>query len=193
MLGSVALPDAAVRGAPDVIIVDVSTAGGLRAVEALAANRPAPRLVAVAAPDDDATIVACVMAGVVGFVAQEGSVDDVLAATAAVVRGDNHCPQAVAAALLRRVGTTATGRPEPSAAAPLTAREHQVLALIDDGLSNKGIATRLYIEVSTVKNHVHNLLAKLGARRRSEAAATVRRDSAPGIAAARRLPAAALR
>ena len=48
------------------------------------------------------------------------------------------------------------------------------MALIDEGLSNKEIAARLCIELSTVKNHVHNLLEKLGVRGRGEAAARVR-------------------
>ena len=45
---------------------------------------------------------------------------------------------------------------------PLTTREREILELIDEGLSNKQIAQRLRIELPTVKNHVHNILAKLG-------------------------------
>ena len=58
--------------------------------------------------------------------------------------------------------------------AHLTAREAEILRLIDEGLSNKDIATRLYIGVPTVKTHVHNILRKLGATRRGQAAARVR-------------------
>jgi DNA-binding NarL/FixJ family response regulator len=57
----------------------------------------------------------------------------------------------------------------------LTAREREILRLIDDGCSNKEIAQRLSIEVTTVKNHVHHILEKLGVRRRAEAAAALRR------------------
>jgi two-component system nitrate/nitrite response regulator NarL len=53
----------------------------------------------------------------------------------------------------------------------LTAREREVLKLVDGGLSNKEIAVRLRIEVSTVKNHVHNLLDKLNVTSRMQAAA----------------------
>jgi two-component system nitrate/nitrite response regulator NarL len=56
----------------------------------------------------------------------------------------------------------------------LTSRQWEILRLIDEGLSNKEIAQRLYIEVPTVKNHIHNILDKLQVRRRSEAAALVR-------------------
>lgn len=58
---------------------------------------------------------------------------------------------------------------------PLTARELEIVALIDAGLSNKEIAARLHIQLTTVKNHVHNILEKLAVRRRTEAVATVRR------------------
>jgi hydroxymethylbilane synthase len=64
---------------------------------------------------------------------------------------------------------------EARAAASLTSRELEILDLIDQGLSNKEIARRLTIELSTVKNHVHNILEKLNVSRRSEAAAHVRR------------------
>jgi DNA-binding NarL/FixJ family response regulator len=56
----------------------------------------------------------------------------------------------------------------------LTSRELQVIRLIDQGLSNKEIASRLSIEVTTVKHHVHNILEKLSVHRRGEAAARVR-------------------
>jgi DNA-binding NarL/FixJ family response regulator len=62
----------------------------------------------------------------------------------------------------------------------LTARERQVVELIDQGLTNKEIARHLGIELSTAKNHVHNILEKLEVRRRSQAAAWVRR--VPGYA-----------
>ncbi|MET9272066.1 LuxR C-terminal-related transcriptional regulator [Kribbella sp. NPDC003557] len=78
------------------------------------------------------------------------------------------------AALLRRIGSAAGQAAEQSGSTQLTTRERQILDLIDDGLSNKEIAGRLCIEISTVKNHVHNILAKLGARRRTEAAAKAR-------------------
>ncbi len=55
--------------------------------------------------------------------------------------------------------------------AELTGREREILTLIERGKSNKTIALDLGIEVSTVKNHIHSLLGKLGVRRSGEAAA----------------------
>jgi DNA-binding NarL/FixJ family response regulator len=60
-------------------------------------------------------------------------------------------------------------------------REREILDLVDRGLSNKEIAERLSIELSTVKNHVHNVLDKLQVRRRSDAVAFVRRREASTI------------
>ena len=56
----------------------------------------------------------------------------------------------------------------------LTSREHDIVALIDGGLSNKEIARQLKISTPTVKNHVHNILEKLQVRRRGAAAAVLR-------------------
>lgn len=61
----------------------------------------------------------------------------------------------------------------------LTRRELEVVALIDEALTNVEIARTLHIEVSTVKNHVHNVLGKLGLRRRAEAAAWFRQHLPP--------------
>ena len=57
---------------------------------------------------------------------------------------------------------------DESARAVLTTREHEIFGLIADGLTNKQVASRLHIELSTVKNHVHNILGKLKLRSRTE-------------------------
>jgi DNA-binding NarL/FixJ family response regulator len=155
--------------APDVALVDVSTAAGIAAARAIAVTTTRP--VALAAPEEDALVVACVQAGVRAFVAREGTLSDVVDAARSALRGDAVGSPQVVAALMRTVASTPG---TPPSTAPLTARERQIVGLIDEGLSNKEIAARLCIELSTVKNHVHNALEKLGARGRSEAAARLR-------------------
>ncbi|MDQ1289880.1 MAG: hypothetical protein QG622_3446 [Actinomycetota bacterium] len=163
---------------PDVILLDASPQLGVDAIRTMVGGCPTARLVALPAPEDDAGILAWAAAGVAGFVAGNSTLDEIVTAAKAVAHGDIVCPPRVTAALLRWAGTGAPGGPaEPTV---LTSRERQVLRLIDGGLSNKEIATKLYIEVSTVKNHVHNILAKLGARRRAEAAALARVPSRSG-------------
>jgi ATP/maltotriose-dependent transcriptional regulator MalT len=80
----------------------------------------------------------------------------------------NHIPR-VDARLAERAGL-ATDRPYDTPVEPLTAREHEVLALIRNGLSNREIARTLWIAESTAKVHVRNVLKKLGVRSRTEAA-----------------------
>lgn len=155
------------RGA-DVVLADATTSAGVRAVEALSVAEPSVKVVALAGADDGWGVIACAEAGVSGFVTCESTVDDMAAAASAVARGESACSPTVAAAVLRRVNSR-DGQP-----AKLTPREREILALLDDGLSNKEIAADLSIGVSTVKNHVHNILEKLGARRRSEAVARAR-------------------
>jgi two-component system nitrate/nitrite response regulator NarL len=175
LIGEAPTPRAAVAVVrdlgPDVVLVDLSAPGAIEAARTL--GQVGARLVAVAAPEDDRSVIACAEAGVVGFVGCEAAPADVVAAAEAAARGEATCSPRAAAALLRRVAEDARAR-RLSAFAPLTARERQVVALIDEGLSNKEIAARLCIELSTVKNHVHNLIEKLGARGRADAAARVR-------------------
>ncbi|MGZ4306538.1 MAG: LuxR C-terminal-related transcriptional regulator [Solirubrobacteraceae bacterium] len=157
---------------PDIVLVDMSAPHAIAAARTLSAVAPA-KIVALAAPENEQSIVACAEAGVAAFVSSEATFDDVVTATEAVVRGETVCSPRVAATLLRRVANDARAR-QHSEFAPLTLRERQVVALIDEGLSNKEIAAELSIELSTVKNHVHHLLEKLGARGRGEAAARMR-------------------
>jgi DNA-binding NarL/FixJ family response regulator len=77
--------------------------------------------------------------------------------------------------LLQHVADIARSAPGSAAAGALTAREREILRLIDEGLSNKQIAVALHIGLPTVKNHVHHILEKLQVRRRAEAAALLRR------------------
>jgi two-component system nitrate/nitrite response regulator NarL len=179
VIGTAASPEQAKRRlrerGPDVVLVDTSTPEGVRAAKDVAMTDSAVKLIALAIPEEDSDVITCAEAGVFGFVAREGTLDDIVTAAEAVLQGETACPPRVAAALLRRVAASARERElERPQSVPLTIRERQIITLIDEGLSNKEIAGRLCIEVGTVKNHVHNILEKLGARRRTEAVARLR-------------------
>ena len=127
---------------------------------------------AVLETEDD--VVTCAEAGIAAYVPYEASIADLLATLARVRAGELACPPRIAAGLFRRLAVRAIEQNVAAVSAGLTQREEEILALIDQGLSNQEIAGRLEIEVSTVKNHVHHILGKLAVRRRGEAAARVR-------------------
>jgi two-component system, NarL family, nitrate/nitrite response regulator NarL len=112
--------------------------------------------------------------GISGFVTVDASVDELVEALESVARGEMLCSPSFAAALLRRVADLSRLQEALEPAVNLTAREQEIVRLIDEGLSNKQIANRLCIQLATVKNHVHHIIEKVGAQGRVEAAARVR-------------------
>jgi two-component system nitrate/nitrite response regulator NarL len=159
---------------PDVVLLDMGLPGAAEVVRALREALPPVKVVALAIAETEEVVVACAEAGVAGYVPRDASMDDLVRTLRAVARGELEIPSHIAASLFRRVGTLASRREPPAPVQGLTPREREIVALIDRGCSNKEIARRLDIELSTVKNHVHNLLEKLGVQRRSAAAARVR-------------------
>ncbi len=161
---------------PDVALLRIAVPESIRLLRAIAEQAPHVRVIALDLVDSDHDIIACAEAGVAGYLPREGSVEDLVATVRSVARGEVLCSPRVAAMLLRRVATLASERHSWTGRAHLTAREREIVRLIDEGLSNKEIAQRLYIEVRTVKNHVHNILEKLQVHHRGEAAALMRAD-----------------
>ena len=158
---------------PDVVLLDMAMPGGISTVARLEASTPGVKVIALGVGEDDAEVIACAEAGVLGFVTREQSLAELRATILSVARGENLCSPQVAATLLRRVRTLGAAR-AVERDAHLTARQLEILALIEGGLSNKEIARRLRIELPTVKNHVHNILDKLGVGRRADALATLK-------------------
>jgi len=116
-------------------------------------------------------IVRFIEAGARGYVGPDGGFGQMLRVIRAACRNEVICGPAVAAAVYSRIHALASAAAEdPLAPADLTEREREVLGLLACGLSNKEIAVRLGLAVSTVKNHVHALLRKLEVGKRREAA-----------------------
>jgi two-component system nitrate/nitrite response regulator NarL len=160
---------------PDVVLFDVSTLRGDELGSRMRALVSRTTVVALGVPEQEEHVIACAESGVAAFVTRETSLDELVAAIESVVTGDMLCSPQVAGTLLRRVRTLAAAH-SALATATLTMREVQILDLIVDGLSNKEIALRLNIELSTAKNHVHSILGKLNVRRRSDAAVARARE-----------------
>lgn len=171
--------------APDVVLIDMVMPDSLAAIRRVLAAAPGAKVVSLGVGEDDHEVVASAESGAVGYVPREGSLGDLVIVIECAARGEAVCSPRVAGALLRRVATLASDRGHNQIEGHLTSRESEIMRLVDEGLSNKEIATRLCIEVATVKNHVHNILEKLQVHRRGEAAARVRgalrrRPSQPG-------------
>jgi two-component system nitrate/nitrite response regulator NarL len=157
----------------DVIVFDTAIAGALRLLRQLGAVESHPRIVALGVREDEDAIAACAAAGVSGFVARDASFDELVRTIVAVSRGESACSASLLAKLLRRMASLAPI--DATTDMRLTTREREILTLVDQGFSNKEIASRLSIEMSTVKNHVHNVLEKLQVHRRGDAVAHIRR------------------
>lgn len=156
-----------------VLVLDMSMPSALAFARALTSRRPDFQIVAFAVSDADPALIACVEAGITGFVPCDGSIDLLLSTLDAIERGEALVSPKLAATLMRRL--VRLGRDaEPANPIQLTRREQEILSLIDRGLSNKQIASCLSIEPPTVKNHVHNILEKMRVHRRGEAAAAFR-------------------
>jgi DNA-binding NarL/FixJ family response regulator len=126
------------------------------------------KLVALVAGPAEGEVVMRAGAGICGYATHETSADQ-------LVRVIEH---AAGEPTLAQVSTP----PPDTTWVALTTREREILALASEGLTNKEIAGRLYIELPTVKNHMHNILQKLHVRSRTEAAALALgpRDRDPG-------------
>jgi two-component system nitrate/nitrite response regulator NarL len=164
---------------PDVVLLDMALEDSRATARAIRAAVPSTAIVALAVPESETFIVRCAEAGISAYVPREASLDELLTTVTRAAAGEAVCSPRIAGGLFRRVAALAFLREQPvtavRTATHLTARETEVIGLIDDGLSNQQIAERLCIEVATVKNHVHSILDKLGASSRSEAAARARK------------------
>ena len=160
---------------PDLVLIDTSTVVCLAAIRAFRVALPDVKIVALGVPETDQDVIDYAEAGVSAYATTEQSVEELVAAIEGAAHGEALCTPRAAAALLARLAALAAERePRVVETARLTAREQEILRLIDQGLSNKEIAHELFIEVATVKNHVHHILGKLKVKTRSEAAAIMR-------------------
>ncbi|RJO70872.1 DNA-binding response regulator [Nocardia panacis] len=161
---------AARRIAAQVVLLDMSAAAGVSAARVFTRELPGVHVVALALPETGQSVVACAEAGIVGYVSREGTLDDLIAAVRHAMVGEMRCPPGITGILMRRIGAMADDRLPYATKFRLTAREREIADQVALGLSNRAIADRLGIELCTVKNHVHNILDKLGAGQRAEIA-----------------------
>jgi DNA-binding NarL/FixJ family response regulator len=149
---------------PDVLLLDrrLPDGDGVSAIPELRAIRPSMNVVVLTAADNDHVLVQAIEAGAAGFVSKTRGLGEVTAAVRAAAAGEAVISPEMLSRLLPKL-TRAAG-PEPE----LTRREQEVLDMLGQGLSNAAIAERLTVSVHTVRNHIANLSAKLGAHSKLE-------------------------
>ncbi|AXB43701.1 response regulator [Amycolatopsis albispora] len=165
--------------APDVVLMDLRmpVLDGVAATRRLRAEQPGVQVIALTTFDDDEDVFAALRAGALGYLLKDASSAQLVDAVLAAARGESVLQPSVAAKVVARFAqlpdTDPAPRPQPLVV-PLSDRELDVLRLLADGHSNREIAGSLFLAEGTVKNHVTSVLAKLGARDRTQAALRAR-------------------
>ncbi|MBT2488755.1 response regulator transcription factor [Streptomyces sp. ISL-96] len=156
---------------PDVVLMDVRMPeiDGIRATEQILGGMEAPpRIVVVTTFENDSYVYDALRAGAAGFLLKRAAAEDLVQAVRMVARSDSLLfPSAVRA--LAAEHAKRQPAPPPPWAARLTEREAEVLRLMATGLTNAEIADRLRVGAATAKSHVAAVLAKTGARDRTQA------------------------
>ena len=156
---------------PDVVLMDMRmpVMSGLEALQALAAKNQLPPTIILTTFDDDQLVLAGIKAGARGYLLKDVTLDQLVNAIQTVAEGGSLVQPAVTQRLLSglehmRNEFVSLDRPDP-----LTDRETEILRLMASGFSNKEIANSLGVAEGTIKNHVSNILSKLGVRDRTRA------------------------
>lgn len=159
---------------PDVLLLDhrLPDGDGVSAIPRLRALWPSMSVVVLTASGAEHVMVAAIEAGVAGLVSKTRGLGELTAAVRAAAAGEAVVSPELLSRLLPRLQRGHAGGPRVA----LTERERQVLALVAEGLTNAAIAERLTVSVHTVRNHVANLSAKLGASSKLEALAIAVRE-----------------
>lgn len=155
---------------PNVLVLDAVADGALAV--ARSARNSSTGVIALGVAEEEPEVLALAEVGVSAYVTREQPLDGLVAAIVAVAEGEARCTPRITGILLRHVASLAGERERRAGEARqvhLTRREAEILSLVTSGLSNKQIAHQLSIELPTVKNHVHNILEKLGVRSRAQA------------------------
>ncbi|MFF7159098.1 response regulator [Streptomyces sp. NPDC008139] len=171
---------AAVAAGPvDVVLMDLRmpVMDGIEATRRLGEEHPDVAVVVLTTFADDDSILGALSAGARGYLTKNAGRQDIIRAIRAAAAGQSVLDREVQNRLLASVRTKA---PMVGQALPedLTPREREVLALIGQGLPNRGIAEKLFISEATVKTHINNLFAKAAIRDRADA---VRRAIEAGL------------
>lgn len=159
---------------PAVVLMDLQmpVLDGVTATRQLKAEQSECRVIVLTTFDDDDNVFEGLRAGAVGYLLKDAPSEKLSEAIRLAARGESFLQPSVAAKVVAEFARL-TGETKAHAAPlvePLSEREHEILILIANGASNREIARRLFLAEGTVKNHITNILGKLGVRDRTQAA-----------------------
>ena len=164
---------------PEVVLMDIRMPGGdgIDACRRIRDLGLGARVIMITTSEDEQDLVAALRAGAKGYLLKDAPAEQIIDGIRAVCAGESLLSPALTSTLLAEFSALVGGETHEDPRPPLTEREREVLGVLGEGLTNKEIAARLFISENTVKNHVHNLLEKLGLHSRTEAALfAVRRE-----------------
>lgn len=157
---------------PDIILMDVQLPGqsGVEATGAICAAWSGARVIILTTFDRDDYVFHGIRAGALGYLLKDTPADTLIETIRRVHAGEIFIQPQIASRTLRELA-----HPQINPLTPLSEREREVLVLLAQGSSNREIAEKLVITEGTVKTHVSNILAKLQAENRTQAANIARR------------------
>ena len=163
---------------PTVVLMDLQmpVLDGVAATRRLSAEQPGCRVIVLTTFDDDELVFDGLRAGAVGYLLKDAPSEKLAEAIRVAARGETFLQPSVAAKVVAEFArlTRKTERAATPLVEPLSERELEILRLIAMGASNREIAGLLFLAEGTVKNHVTNILGKLNARDRTQAALKAR-------------------
>jgi DNA-binding NarL/FixJ family response regulator len=156
---------------PDVVLLDMRMPGktGLDVLQTLGGRNALPPTIILTTFDDDELVLSGIRAGARGYLLKDVGLDELLEGVRSVAAGKTIVKPAVTERLLKGLGKIRTDFHSLEQPDPLTERETEILRLMAGGYSNKEIANALNVAEGTVKNHVSNVLSKMGVRDRTRA------------------------
>jgi two-component system response regulator DevR len=159
---------------PDVAVLDarLPDGSGIEVCREVRSADPSIAVIILTSYDDDDALFAAIMAGAAGYVLKQVRGTDLVDTVRRVASGQSLLDPVVTQRVLSRIRG---GEADADPLAKLTDRERRILTLIGEGLTNKQIADEMFLAEKTIKNHVTQLLAKLGLQRRTQAAVLVTR------------------
>ena len=177
---------------PDILLLDMTMPRSGELIKQIHNLDFKTKVVALTVSYQESEIMQYAEAGVTCYIPREASITELVKAVRDAVKGEYYCPPKIIECVLKKIknaghsakiGSITNGyhrnlttdkQLECDQLAKLTSREQQIASLVTKGLSNKKIAQNLCIELSTVKNHIHNILVKLNVKNRSQAIAILK-------------------